>query len=379
MANVRPDLLAEHAALKDAYIGWLPQRSPSTALWASDGLAAVARLRGLERLRIRWCPTEAVSPLTDLGGLRWLAVEGLRDHRTLGALTGLERLEVRGVSVASFRPWRELTRLRRLAAYGRVGTLAGLEGMGALEDLAITTSRITDLGPMAGLAALRRLWLWTRGLPDTAPLARLEALEEVALHVAETPDLAPLTGHLRRLRRLELHLVGELVAPIPSLSFMEGLESLEEVVLGNALPAGASLDALAGLPRLRRLIVSGHAAPDLATFRRRRPDVIVDGWSVTEPVGRRYVGRVHYDAPRVGAPDWFILQDLAEDLGVETNYAAERLIRATLRARDESLVRRLTWDTEGGAVGVSARSEADVRAVAEVIAALIVERRDRPA
>jgi hypothetical protein len=68
---------------------------------------------------------------------------------------------------------------------------------------------------------------------------------------------------------------------------------------------------------------------------------------------------------------WSIFESLAELLNVSTNYAAESLIKREIKKRHPDLAKRLHWDTEGGAVGISADAEADIRSVAEIINHLI--------
>jgi hypothetical protein len=46
-------------------------------------------------------------------------------------------------------------------------------------------------------------------------------------------------------------------------------------------------------------------------------------------------------------------------------------VRAAVKRREPSLAKRLDWDTEGGAVGIYASGEQDIRVVAEVINELI--------
>ena len=86
---------------------------------------------------------------------------------------------------------------------------------------------------------------------------------------------------------------------------------------------------------------------------------------------RERVGGITIHRPEEGIDQWSILQSLAQHLTVDTNYAAESLLKRELKRRDPALLKRLEWDTEGGAVGVYADAEDDIRAVAELANELI--------
>jgi hypothetical protein len=60
-------------------------------------------------------------------------------------------------------------------------------------------------------------------------------------------------------------------------------------------------------------------------------------------------------------------------LRVSTNYAAESRVKREVRKRNPALARRLDWDTEAGAVSCYANSEADIRAVANIVNEISVE------
>ena len=125
------------------------------------------------------------------------------------------------------------------------------------------------------------------------------------------------------------------------------------------------------LPQLRRLTLTGRAGPNVEELRRRPPELELRTNLTGEPEGRGYVGPVHYDPPVEGIEQWTIFQSLADLLRTGTNYDAERRVRGELRRRDGALLRRLAFDSEAGAVGIYASSEADIRSVAEAIRDLI--------
>ena len=65
-----------------------------------------------------------------------------------------------------------------------------------------------------------------------------------------------------------------------------------------------------------------------------------------------------------------IREDLTELLRVPTNADAEKRIQAVLAAEAPEVLGRLTFDTEGDAVYVSAEREEDARLVAHIITRL---------
>lgn len=54
-----------------------------------------------------------------------------------------------------------------------------------------------------------------------------------------------------------------------------------------------------------------------------------------------------------------------------TNHDAERRIRREVKTRAQDMAKRLEWDTEGGAVGIYAGQEEDIRAVVGIIGELL--------
>ena len=79
------------------------------------------------------------------------------------------------------------------------------------------------------------------------------------------------------------------------------------------------------------------------------------------------VGKVTIQRPCQGLEQWSIFESLAPGSRLGTNYAAESLIRIEVKKRSPELARRLTCDTEAVAVAVYAISEADIRAVTDIL------------
>jgi hypothetical protein len=316
----------------------------------TEGVAILSGLANLERLRIpgfHW--RDRADPIAEIAGLRWLHLHGWRNLRALGRLTELERLTLVEAEMTNLRAFRGLTKLRHLGLAGRMTSLDGIEAMTGVETVHLGGRIGSDLTPLTALPNLTDLTMtYTDAVADYAPI-----------------------GALKRLRRFEL-LLGSVTdsAALPSIGFLAGLDQLEEVAIRNVRLADPVLSALVELPRLRSVTLTGDAGPNVHELRRRRPDVAVEAHLTGEPRGRGNVGPIHYDAPAEGLAQWRILQDVHDLLGASSNADAERRLRAHLRGTDPDLLARLTFDSESGALGVHASTEADIRAVADALAAL---------
>jgi hypothetical protein len=62
-------------------------------------------------------------------------------------------------------------------------------------------------------------------------------------------------------------------------------------------------------------------------------------------------------APSGELKQWSIYEELAANLGVQTNQAAEQLLKRTLKKIAPDLLRRIDFDTEGDGVTVFADAE----------------------
>ena len=153
-----------------------------------------------------------------------------------------------------------------------------------------------------------------------------------------------------------------------SLAPLGQLEQLEEVRLYGVRTRDLELSALERLPRLRQLELfpAVYLGDRVAAFRKARPDVSVkthlDGGVATISTGG-----VEVHPPSAGLADWWFLHDLTGLLGTDTNAEAEARLRNAIGRRSRDLLERLSFDSEAGGVAVKAKSEADIREVADVI------------
>ena len=313
----------------------------------TEGTAALARLTQLERLGLsRFHYRAPADPIAELTGLRWLSLHGWRNLRVIGRLANLERLELLEFEMTNLRALRGLTKLTELRLMGRLKSLDGIESLRSLADVWLRGRVVRDLSVLAELPRLRQLELiYPDAVSDFSPLGRLRGLRRLDITLGDNTD------------------AGEL----PSIGFLAGLGELEELALRNVNLLDNRLNPLFDLPRLRSVTLTGRAGPNVDELRRRRPELELKTHLSGEPPGRVFVGAVHYDPPAPGIEQWAIFQSLADFLGSSTNRQAERRIRSELRRSDPDLLRRLEFDSEAGAVGIYASSEADIRRVAEVI------------
>jgi hypothetical protein len=310
----------------------------------------IAGLSGLRSLELDLYPGDSVEPIGQLTGLVRLSVGGPRvtGWRSLAACELLEEALLNGLTGANLRPFAGWSRMRRLTITRRgLRSLAGIEQLGALEELDLRLLGVEDLAPLAALPRLRSLRL-------------------IGLKAAH--DLSALGG-LRMLERLEVSRAGTEesdIVHIDSVRPLAGLGRLTEVVLFGTVIDDGDLTPLATLPGLRRLGLYRVDGPVVEELRARPElELIVMG-------GPSAAAAVIHGLPIRPAPDksWYARANLTERLGVDTNYDAEQIVREAVTRRDGELARRLSFDTEASAVTISAVDEADLHAVAAIIDSL---------
>lgn len=336
-----------------------PGAIPASVRWLLCGVgtfgspeAVADRLPDLERLRMRgFWNGRSIEPLAPLSGLRWLHVDPGKGLQHLGKLEALERLEldlVDGPKLTGLTRLRKLTRLRSLRLVGSgVRGLDGLGDLAALEELDLERAAVAELAPLAGHPALASVRIeHPRGLTDLTPL-----------------------GALPTLRRLVVRFGG--VGPrveVPSLEWLRAAGALEELELSGVDASGADPAPLYGLERLRAVKLVGRFAAGERELREGLRAQDVELFCDGEPPARTAVGPVSY--VRLDDGTWSIFEDATLPLGVDTNYEAEERVRGAIRDEDGELHDRLTFDSEAGALSITAQSENDIRRAAEMVAAM---------
>jgi hypothetical protein len=259
----------------DAGPTFLMLRGPFT----NAGLAQLAGLDGLFALNVddsRLAITGAgLAPLVDLPHLGWLAFDAKDESMPyIAALPHLRFLMCQDTTagddgfVALSRS-RTLEHIwgRRCHNLRRRGFMA-LADMPALGHLSVSCRNVDD----TGLAALPRFPALTELMPMDVPddgyrhIGRCEGLESLVLmYCRETTDAA--TGHITGLTRLSKYFASYNRITDRTPELLSGMPSLEEVTLDTCTGVtNAGVAALARLPRLRELRVSGmpHVTADVA-------------------------------------------------------------------------------------------------------------------
>jgi len=325
--------------------------------WLTKSLAPLERMTNLEKLKADLF-RDPLEPVAGMKGLKYLSIIGpAKGWAKLRDCTLLEEAHFIDVQIANLRRWNTWNRLRSLTLSGRgVKSLSGLENVQSLETLTLLNTATNDLKPLRELGQLASLTLRmpAAGL-DLESVAQIPMLRSLTIDDSSNTDAD--------------------VFHIPTLTPIEKASALSDISLRCAIDDG-QLTPLARLPRLRKVKLASYIGADVETLRVARPDVEVDytapdaKWAKLKEI----VGRVTIRQPGEGMKVWSIFESLAELLNVSTNYAAERLIIGEVKRRRPDLARRLHWDTEGGAVGISADAEADIRSVAEIINQIVKSR-----
>jgi hypothetical protein len=325
--------------------------------WLTKSLAPLERMTGLEQLRVDLF-REPLDPIARMKNLTYLSVHGpAKGWAKLRECTLLEEAHLIDVQIANLRRWNTWTRLRSLVLSGRgVKSLAGLESLQQLERLTLLNLRMDDLSPLRDLARLSEL---TLRMPlagvDLGSVAALPQLRTLAIDDAALTD----SDTLR----------------IPTLQPLANGSALEELTLFCTVEDG-DLTPVVKLPRLRKLSLGPRIGGDVDALRAARPDILID-YTAIDPKWEKLkerVGKIAIQRPGEGLKQWSIFESLAPGLNLATNYAAESLLKKEVKRRNPDLAKRLSWDTEGGAMAVYADGEPDIRAVAEIINDLLRNR-----
>lgn len=314
---------------------------------AVHSIEPIRFLKGLERLRIEGISAErSASIFSGLTNLRWLALEYWKGLPSLSELVNLERAELMEASFANLIAFQGWKKLRSLALSGRgVKSLEGIGALDSLEELFLGGLGIQDLSPLAAAVNLQRLRLvGLNHVKDFGAINRLENLRSLVIELGSITS----TGHLE------------------DIDFITGLEHLEELEIAGALVDDGRLDAIFSLPQIRRVNLMGKFGDQVERLRRQKPGCEIHVIPLLpEEVSEIQVGALKIR--RVEKDLWSIIQDLSELLGIENNFAAERAVRQVIRQRDPDLINRLEFDSDADFLALYARSETDIRRVAEII------------
>eukprot|EP00887_Chlorella_sp_A99_P000905 scaffold5.g905.t1 len=247
----------------------LSQGQPDDGSDADGGRGASAGLLELSNLQALH-PGGAPLGSLDLSAQGLASLDGLA---VLSTLTALTALSLAGNHLAGVAPLAHLTRLERLSLEGNrlegLASLPLLPALRRLDVLAASDNRLAALPPDLDLPFLRELWLSGNAIAKVAAWPWLPSLQALHLQGNALARLAPLT-------------------PLSSLTCVD--------LSVNALPSlGACLAGLAGLLRLRRLLLHDNAfrepgeVPYADVVGRALPSLEeLDGEPIPEARRRRY-------------------------------------------------------------------------------------------
>jgi hypothetical protein len=322
--------------------------------WDVDSLAPLAKMTALRQLDVTLFH-ESLELLSKMHDLTFLRVLGpAKGWASLRECTQLETASLIDIQMANLKRWNTWNSLRAVCLGGR--GLKSLSGIGAwqqLESLHLLNFRTGDLSPLCDLTRLTEV---TCRMPDRsldlASLARVPALRRLEIDEAPITDMD--------------------IVRLPSIEPLSRAPALEEIVLMGTRVEDGDLMPLAAIERLRRVRLGDDIGCDVDKLRDARPDLTIE-YTPRAGTLRKFekVGQVTVYPPSEGIETWSIFDNLATALRVQTNYAAEQLIRREVKKISQELLKRLDWDTEAGAVGIYAAAEQDIHTVAEVVNRLL--------
>lgn len=168
------------------------------------------------------------SAISVLAGLECLELESsaVRDVSFLKSLQNLKELSVAGTEAISLEPVGDLSRLTRL----RLEDNSSVKDYGFLSGLTGITSLVLDKDtsqPDPDLSSMRQLKeLEVCGLMSMAPLKGLAELKSLSIHGCNIDEIQALSS-LSGLERLTCYSSWTYAVPLRSLSFVDGMTSLE--------------------------------------------------------------------------------------------------------------------------------------------------------
>jgi hypothetical protein len=237
------------------------------------GLASLTGLEGLLGLSFFWhtphLTPDALRALAGVPNLAFLGCQGqLCDDKAMRHIAALPRLRMlmgQG-SVAGDDGWAALSRSQTIAyIWGRecpnlTGRgFAALAAMPALRGLAVSCKGVDNaaLSALPSFPALRALMPMDVSDDGFRHVGRCERLEDLwCMYCRDTGDVA--TGHIAGLSNLKSYYAGFSQITDESLKVLGRMASLERIEFHHcARITDSGLPFLAGLPRLRELILGG--------------------------------------------------------------------------------------------------------------------------
>lgn len=215
--------------------------------------APFALLTNVTRLEIKNVKNLDIAPLATLRKLETVSFSysQVLDLAPLAALPALKEAEFYGAEVVSFAPLAACPQLKRVYFYAAKTTPEGYASLGTLKQVKQFHGGLTKMTSIA----------WLRQVPQA---------EEVQIFAEKIADLSPLAS-LPNLKYLRLWNMkgGNLSTPVGDLALLAPCTKLERLELPGS--AYTNTDALAGLPALKSVDLSGAQNPVSVAFAAKLP------------------------------------------------------------------------------------------------------------
>jgi len=243
----------------------LPSHCEATTLVLDETgvveLGPLARWPALAAISLRGIRPRSLDPVR---GVRDLTLDYVEPERlqAVGDFENLERLRIENGSLDDLRILSRCSKLRALElSHVHLGSLRGLESLASLEELAVHVARVpAELAEVGSLHRLRRLSLHVAGEVDVAMLPVLRHLEELEVCGLEGRALAVCNAASLQ-RHSALHSLALRTTDLVELSWLSSLGRLRSLDLDTI--DAVDLTPLGHLSRLRRLNINQLPSKDV--------------------------------------------------------------------------------------------------------------------
>ena len=286
-------------------------------------------------------------PFSRLAKLRKLYLNGQYGHKfgfhdlsPLSSLTGLQQLSVSSTRVSDLSPLSSLTKLQQLSiSSSLVKDLTSLSSLTELQLLQVSETHVNDLSPLRGLTELQQLYLSRTKVRNLSPLSGLICLKQLYVSNTQVDDLAPLSM-LTKLQQLKIS-----ETKVSDLSPLSHLTELQRLYAFNT--EVRDLSPLTNLSGLQNLYIWDTHISDLSPIKTLIESGVGVKWSSANWEGNgihvKNCPFIHPPTEVVKQGNEAILNYFREKdtQGVDHLYEAKMLIIGEGGAGKTSLLRRL--------------------------------------
>jgi hypothetical protein len=251
-----------------------------------------------------------------------------------------------------------------------LASMDGIEAMDALDSIHAERVARFEVARVVRLPRLRDLSIEADRIDDLAALADVEGLTWLNLEIRNDRLAAELNtldfGRLERLVYLGLFVLAPTVRPALDLDRLTRIPGLANLTVAGVRAAGDDLEPLDRMPALRSLSWPFADGASYLAMQERHPDWHIGDTSQMHPERGPAIVALPVDD---GGTAYMLELDGTDIFDTDTNYDAERKLRAVVKRRDAALARRLRYDTEAEHVVVLADAREDLEAVMRIATA----------